>query len=340
VDAQTAESLLTFAETASPQLRGLQGKAAREQLEQQYSDLLSALDWFIAQERIDEAFRLANSLVPFWMATRCLDEGVACFDRALEVPGGDDARRSRALYDAGYLIFWTGDDVRASSLQHDALVLARRVNNPTVTALVLAGLARTALRTDIEEARRLCREALAVTGGTGDQVGRSSAMHVLAVASQMAGDFPEARDMMRRRMALGRQQGDLVTVSSEAANLSMVERQLGNLDEADALAREAMDIAYRRGDELMTGWIMNGFAAVARDRGEFERAATLIGCADAALEAAGGAWPPDELVHYEQTVATLTEKMGSEEFERVRAAGHSMTLPEAVEFALGTGPAQ
>jgi tetratricopeptide (TPR) repeat protein len=164
-------------------------------------------------------------------------------------------------------------------------------------------------------------------------------MHVLGVAAQMAGDYLEARHLMSERIALARELGNLATVSSEAGNLSMVERQLGNLDEAEALAREALDIDYQRGDDLAIPWKVNGLAAVATDRGEFNRAATLIGVADATMEAAGGAWPPDELVHYERTVATLIEAMGSAEFARARAAGHSLTTSEAVDFALGTRPA-
>ena len=331
---QTAESLLNYAEDVGPGLRGLQSKALFGELEQRYDDLLLALQWFIDQGLPDASLRLASSLVLFWMATKRLDEGSVWLDRALALPGGDDAYRGRALFHAGYLAFWKGEDERSAMLQKEAIELGRRANSPTVIALALVGLARIALRTDIEEARRLCREALAVTEGTEDLLGRSSAMHVLGVAAQMAGDFLEARELMSRRIALAKKEGNLVAVSSEAGNLSMVERQLGNLDEAEALAREALDIAYRRGDELMAGWMMNGLAAVARDRGQFDRAATLIGVGDAMMEAAGGAWPPDELVHYEQTVATLTEVMGSAEFERVRATGHSMTTSEAVDFAL------
>src|SRR5205814_2324324 len=135
----------------------------------------------------------------------------------------------------------------------------------------LVGLARIALRTDPGEARRLCREALAVTEGTDDKAGRSSAMHVLGVAAQMLGDFPEAREVMSRRIADAREQGNLATISSEAGNLSMVERQLGNLDGAEALSREALDIAYRRGDEMAIPWMVNGLAAVTADRDQFER---------------------------------------------------------------------
>jgi non-specific serine/threonine protein kinase len=336
MNAQTAESLLNFAEGVGPGLRGLEAKALFGQLEKQHEDLVAAIHWFITQGRTDESLRLASSLVPFWMATKRLDEGLAWLDRALTLPNGADAYRGRALFDAGYLAFWKGDDERSSSLQNRALELGRQAKDLTVTALALVGLARIALRTDVEEARRLCREALAVTEGTADRAGRSSAMHVLGVAAQMAGDLLEARQLMSERIALARELGNLATISSEAGNLSMVERQLGNLEEAEALAREALDIDNRRGDDLAIPWKVNGLAAVAADRGEFDRAATLIGIADATMEAAGGAWPPDELVHYERTVATLAGAMGPAEFEQARAAGRSMTTPEAVALALGT----
>jgi hypothetical protein len=82
--------------------------------------------------------------------------------------------------------------------------------------------------------------------------------------------------------------------------------------------------------------MINGLAAIAKDRGEFVRAATLVGVADAAMEAAGGAWPPDEWEHYAQTVAALTEALGPAAFAQARAAGRAIPTPEAVNFALAT----
>jgi len=87
MSAQTAESLLTDAEGDSQQLRALQAKALRGELDQQYGDVLSALEWFLDQDRVDEAFRLLNSLVPFWMATARLDATIsagACESRKTE----------------------------------------------------------------------------------------------------------------------------------------------------------------------------------------------------------------------------------------------------------------
>ena len=57
------------------------------------------------------------------------------------------------------------------------------------------------------------------------------------------------------------------------------------------------------------------------------------------MDAQGFAWPPDERVHYERTVATLADAMEPAERERFRAAGRAMTPREAVDFALGSRPA-
>ena len=336
MDAQAAEALLAFAEETSPALAGLEAKTALGRLEQRYADLLVALGWLIDHGRIDEAMSLSIALATFWRVTKRLSDGLAWCERSLGTPGGDDRHRGRASYEAGMLAFWMGNDSRASALIHRGLEIGRRIGDPTIIALSLCGLARIALRSDVEEARRLCREALAATEGTTDRLGRSNAAHVLGVAAQMAGDLHEARRFMTERIALAREMGSYAGVGMEASNLSMVERQLGDLERADALAREALDIFHRREDHWAIPYGLNSLAAVARDRGEFERAARIVGAAEAMMESQGAAWPPDERPHYEQTLAATTAAMGSAEFERARAAGRAMSSSEAVAFALET----
>jgi tetratricopeptide (TPR) repeat protein len=334
MNAETAESLVTFAEEMRNALPGLDGKAVLSRLEDGRPDLLEALDWFVEHARPDDALRLASALVPFWMATKRIAEGDQWFERVLAMPGGDAARRARGLFDHGYLVFWAGEYDRSATLQEQALELGRRVTDPSVIGLALGGLARIALRTDVEAAKRLLREALAVTEGTSDRIGRSGAMHVLAVAAQMSGDFAEARRLMTERIRLARETHNYATIAIESSNLSMVERQLGNLDTAEALSREALDITNRRGDELATAWMVNGLAAVTAAKGDLERAATLVGFADVGIERAGGEWPPDERIQHDETVSVLTAKLEPAALERARALGAAMATVEGVEFAL------
>jgi len=160
-------------------------------------------------------------------------------------------RPAAALYEHGLLAFWQGADDDACSLLGQSLHLARRLGDHTTIALALCGLARVALREDLDWAQALCEEALAVVAGTGDRRGRASALHVLGVTAQMRGDLPRARELMTARIEAARKLGDEAAVGSESANLSMVERQLGDLNRADRLAREALRIATRRGDQWM-----------------------------------------------------------------------------------------
>jgi tetratricopeptide (TPR) repeat protein len=335
MDARAAESVLSLAEEASQSLRGPGAKAALEQLENEYSDLVAALQWFIDHERTDQALRLANALYRFWITKQRFDDGALWFDRVVESSGGDIRLRGEAFINAGFMPFWLGQDDRAAAQFGRGLEIGRQLGDPPLISQALGGLARVALRTDVAEARRLAHEALAVSEDAADEPGRSNALHLLGVGAQIAGDLLEARDWMTQRLALVRTTGNELLIASEASNLSMVERQLGNLDTAGALAREALEIGERNGDQFTKPFAISGLAAIATDRREFERAATLVGAAEAIMEAQHMAWPPDERPHYERMLAVLPEAMGSADFDRARAAGHSMASSEAVDLALG-----
>ena len=335
MDVRTAESLLNLAEDASARARQPGSKAAIDSLESRYGDLVSALEWFIDQERTDDALRLANALYRFWISKQEFDEGELWFDRVLGAPGGNTSLRGKASINAGFMPFWLGQDDRAAAHFGRGLEIGRQLGDGPMISLALGGLARVALRTDVAEGRRLAGEALAVSEEAADEHGRSNALHLLGVGAQIAGDLLDARDWMTKRLALVRATGNEFLIASEASNLSMVERQLGNLDSAEALAREALQICGRIGDEFTRPFAISGLAAIATERREFDRAATLVGVAEAIMEAQHMAWPPDERPHYERMLAVLPDAMGSDEFDRARAVGRSMTSNEASNLALG-----
>jgi hypothetical protein len=68
-------------------------------------------------------------------------------------------------------------------------------------------------------------------------------------------------------------------------------------------------------------YVYNALAATAVDRGEHATAATLLGRANALVEAQGNAWPPDEIVHYERSRAAVAAALPPDELEQAWAAG-------------------
>ncbi len=336
MDPAAAAALLDLAEQASAASIGPNARKALDLLDARRGDLRSALDWFLAAGRTDDALRLANAMYRYWITKQGFVEGAEWFERVLATPGGDALLRGRACLHAGMMPFWMGDDPRATELFDEALATGRRLEDAPLTSQALGGLARVALRTDVAEARRLAHEALEVSDAAGDEPGRSNALHLLGVGAQVAGDLPEARDFMIERLALVRASGNDFLIGSEAANLSMVERQLGNLDAAEALAHEALEIERRTGDRFTTPFVFSGLASIALARGDFERAATLVGAAESIMEAQHMAWPPDERPHYERLLEALPPAMGPEAFEAARARGRAMPTTDAIDVALST----
>jgi tetratricopeptide (TPR) repeat protein len=335
VDAATADALVEIALEAQARTRR-QDLGAHAEVEARYPEMLDALDWFLDAGRPEAAYRLATALVPFWMSSKRIDDGDAWFERALASTPREDPSRAEALYEHGYLVFWAGRYDLAGQRFTASLAMAEDSGDASVQALALAGLARIALGSDLDDAVRLLRRAVDVTEGMRDsERGRSSALHVLGVALQMSGDFEGAREVMSARLEGGRATGDQFVVWVESANLSMVERRLGNLDRAEELALQALAIDAVRGDEMSIAWTVNSVAAVAAAKADLERAAVLVGLASALLERAGGEWPPDEREQYDETAATLTAGLPTDVLAAACARGGSMSVEAGVAFALG-----
>jgi tetratricopeptide (TPR) repeat protein len=255
----------------------------------------------------------------------------------LGTAAGGGASRAAALHDHGYLVFWAGRYDLAKQRFTDSLALAEKLGDSSLQALALAGLARVALSTDVDQAVRLLRQAVGVTEGLADSDrGRSGALHVLGVALQMSGDLEAARKVMSARLSMGRSTGDQFVVWVESANLSMVERRLGNLEQAEALALQALVIDAARGDEMSIAWTINSVAAVTAAKGDYERAATLNGMAAATLERAGGEWPPDEREQYDETLTAVAAGLPPEVLAAARARGAAMSLTDGVAYARST----
>lgn len=337
MDAAEAQELYDLAVEGRAAARTHQPDAEKP-VEEQYPDVLTALQWHLDRGEIEAGFRLANALVTFWMGTNRIPDGDDWFARLLAAPAEADGTRALALHEHGYLVFWAGEHDRAAQRFRECLDLATALEDASLQALALAGLARVALYTDPAEAVRLLRRALDLTHDLpDDDPGRDSAVHVLGPALQMCGDLEGARDVIGQRLATAQRQGVEFVVWSESSNLSMVERQLGHLDRAEELSRQAIDTATAREHDLYLSWALNGLAAVTAAKGDARRSATLLGAADSLIQRAGGEWPPDEREQYDETEAALRQAVPPDELADARAHGTAMTREQAVAYALSEG---
>lgn len=336
MDTATVEQLIATAEEARAAMRRGEDATGLEQFERHYGAMREALDVWPGSGRADEALRLSAALVPFWLATKRVDEAMAWLEAALETGEGSDAARARGLHDHGYLAFFSGGYELADRRFAESRVLADRAGNRDVAALALAGSARVALNDDPTASVGMLREAIELTRDLPNSLGRSSAEHVLGVALQLSGDLEGARDVMRARLDHARETGNEFVVFVESSNLSMVERKLGNFDGAEALSLDALRIVTRKHDEMSIPWVINGLAAVTAAKGNHQRATTLLAIAESLLARAGGEWPADEREQFDGTRAAVSAALPSKVLEDARARASAMTLEECVATAFGT----
>ena len=118
----------------------------------------------------------------------------------------------------------------------------------------------------------------------------------------------------------------------------MVERQLGNLDEAARLSRHVLEfLEAAGGDEMMDRLVDQRARSSPHRPGRPRPGGTeFLGFAETTLDRAGGEWPPDERVQYEESVATLGEHLPPDDFTRFRSEGAAMSTQAALAYALDT----
>jgi hypothetical protein len=157
MDEQDARRLCSFAEEAGRGLRGPDAGVWRERLQRRSRDLEVAFDWLLDHGHTTDALTMACTLAELLRIAGQVAAGRALLHRALEAAGTDDRRRAVALYEDGMLAFWQGADEEACAQHGRSLHLARRLDDATTVALALCGLARVALREDLDWARMLWR---------------------------------------------------------------------------------------------------------------------------------------------------------------------------------------
>jgi tetratricopeptide (TPR) repeat protein len=337
MDAREAEAISQWIEEANSGIRGLDGRAWLQQTALKWPSVDSVLSWWIENGLAARAARAAIHLVPYWMTSGRFAEGserLASIAAALDLT---DGLRGELVFHRGMLLFWQGEDEQARRLFTASLDLARTAVEPNVAALAKTGLARLALREPEGLPRAYALSASALEEDTLDEtcLGWSSAVHVLGVACQMSGDLAGARSWTGKRVAALRIARDARGLAFESGNLAIVERQLGNLDRAEELARLALDIYARRNDAWALPFGLAGMAAIACARGDHGRAAWLSGAADRAHDAVEQAWPPDELIHHEETKRSAERALGPAQARLQLEQGQQASLAEALNVALG-----
>ncbi|HKJ40051.1 MAG TPA: tetratricopeptide repeat protein, partial [Anaerolineales bacterium] len=148
------------------------------------------------------------------------------------------------------------------------------------------------------------------------------------------GDYEEAQTMLQEVLNSAEQTGNRMSYLWTQARLGFVAFHAGNFSEARHLLGDSARSFMK--DEHIIGVVysLEGLAGLDATIGKTERAAQLIGYADAARKRSKDMRFPLEQTDVDKNIAAIMAKIGPSAFEHAYGAGQEMKMNEAVELAL------
>lgn len=175
-----------------------------------------------------------------------------------------------------------------------------------------------------------CEEAARLYECAGDEHMAARVIAQLGWWSLLEGEYERAEGFSLRSAALSEMLGDRPNALIAGNNAALALLLQGRIETAEDMLEKNVRGLQAVGLKRVAAEALCGLAGVAGARGDANRAATLLGAAEAAIEEADS--PPSRV---ELRIAEhLLSRLGSDAFEVARREGRRLALPDAVGYAL------
>ena len=328
---------LALAEEASKDLEFDQRATIwHERLELEHDNCRAALQWALELDEPRLELRLAAALSPFWHARSNLDEGRRRVAGALaRDPEAPADLRGHALRWAAMMAHKQGDLDAAHALAEEAAAGYRAAGHVRGLANALNMLGIVALgERKHREARALYEESKSMREELGDEVGLQSSLHNLGLLALDQGDHDEARRQLKAALALGRKNNQEAHVANSLCDLGFVAIAQSSHDEAQELFEESVRLCVELGWKEDLDYCLVGLAYVSAAANRLERAARLLGAADALGEELHLRLEPYAESTKARIAPELDSRLGHDRFAACLAEGRSLSFSEAASLAL------
>lgn len=303
-----------------------------------HPNLIAALEWSSSTPGEEgTAARLASLLRYHWIAGGRLSEGRRWLERILQLVD-DGPERGDALWVAAWVCLIQGDRDRAGELLADCRRTAAALDDEVLAAHAdhWTGLMHTfsgQMPTAIEN----YRSAVTVFEREGLDAAAGTALFQQAMAQTYDGDHVAALRTCGRVVEISEPHGEQWCRAYALWVTSICHWHLGDPQAAASAGRSALELQRGFRDGICIALTVELLAWVACRASEIERAARLVGAADAVWTQIGTsieAFGPQ--IHAESIAVRdeLDERLGAAAAARLRAETSGCTRLEAVELAL------
>lgn len=363
-----------LARRAEPEMQGARQLLWLDRLEVEINNLRAALKWSLedAEAHADMGLRLASHLWWFWFI-RDYSDGGEWLEKTLLASQAsvDQVTRATALARLGWVSFFDATHAEEGLTLGRTL---GPVGRESVALALLGKGAWAFYQADYAQAKSLLEESLGFFQEAGYRFGICESLTWLGMALINLGDYQQAKDRLEESLALARKAQDANEIGFAVWQLGRAAMFQGDYAQAATLMQESLAIyreikqmggvtfllndlgkaALLKGDHQQavlyfreslslywkSGYVRNiasGLEQVASiavvDR-QSERAATLLGAAQALRESSGADLYPYQRAEYEQSLESLHSQLDEATLAAQWGAGRVMTMKQAIKMAL------
>ncbi|MBI2972934.1 MAG: tetratricopeptide repeat protein [Armatimonadetes bacterium] len=229
-----------------------------------------------------------------------------------------------------------GDYQRATALGRESLELFRQTDDKQgiASALHLLGILASD-QADYIAARALSEESLAIHREIGHKMGIAAALSNLGLVARERGDYNTARALYEESLSIRRELGQKQGIAELLRSLGRVAWREGDSGRAAAFFKESLTMCRTLGDKAGIAGGLEGLASVSADR---LRVVMLLAAGTSLRKAIGVSRSAAAQRDYERLLNEVHSTLGEEDFAAGWSKGGSLTIEQAVEYAMAIEP--
>jgi predicted ATPase/uncharacterized protein HemY len=242
---------------------------------------------------------------------------------------------AKTLGNLGLVAREQGDYGQAVLLHEKALALEQEVGDRPGIAYSLHNLGDVARdQGDDKRAAQLYEEGLTLHQQVGNKRGVAHSLSGLGDVAHRQGDYKQASELGKESLTLFRELGDKRGIAYSLDSLGSIAREQSKYEQAAVLYRESLRLFQEMNDRLGIAKSLYNLGIAAQNQDKYELATSLLSAAEALRQVIGVPMARANQADYERALAAVQHGLGEEAFAAAWDGGQTMTLEQAVEYAL------
>jgi predicted ATPase/DNA-binding SARP family transcriptional activator len=310
---------------------GPEQQQALDRLAAEDGNARAAIEWALAAPDPDVALELSANMGWSWFMRGHYRDAKRFLAAALELDGGSDVVRAKALMRLGASLDELGEDDEAIAAYTQCAELRRTLGDLPGTAGALAnigGVYSKGDRASIERARPVLRESIEISRRLGDEIGVAGSTCNLGIVDLKLGAPERARPLFEESLAIATEHDHDWGKAVSHVNLGAALLELGETGAAERHFVDGLRAFHQLGNDGESLEAIEAVAAAAA-RDDPARAARLFGFSEALRTASGFPAPGEyDAKRVESAKSLVRELLGADRYRRLAGEGSTLSLEE------------